>query len=218
MFSTEEIAATDRLLTTTKAVRKRLDLHRPVPREVVEECLRVALHAPNAGNAQRWRWILVDDPDVRGPLADLYSRALMNRMGGGDRSGSSGDIDNTTSSILHLAEHMHEVPVLVVPCTLDRWSPKIDLTGSSTLFSSVLPAAWSLMLALHSRGLGSCWTTVHLDHADEAAELLGLPPRATQVGLVPVAWTTADAGGPSDREPLSQVAAWNRWPEPAPEA
>jgi nitroreductase len=207
LFSADERAATDRLLTTTRTVRRRLDLDRPVPRDVIAECLEIALHAPNGGNAQRWRWVVVDDPDVRVPLAELYREALVRRMG----ASTGGYEDRMTRSIMYLAENLQRVPVLVVPCTLDRFSAKITLTGASALFGSVMPAAWSLMLALHSRGLGSAWTTVHLDHAEEAAALLGIPARVTQLGLMAVAYTTGGPFRPAPRDDAANVTYWNRW-------
>ena len=214
MFTHDEVLTADRLLTTTKAVRKRLDLTRPVDRETVMDCLRVALQAPNAGNAQRWRWLVIDDPEVRAALGAIYRRALTARLA---PDGQELDERVSRSSIEHLALHMHEVPIQVVPCTLDRFSPRLGLTGAASLFGSVLPAAWSFMLALHARGLGSVWTTVHLDHEEEAAALLGLPPRVTQVGLIAVGHVLGDGFTPGERKPVEEVTYWNRWPE-VPEA
>jgi len=152
---------------------------------------------------------VVDDPDVRGPLAELYREALIRRMG----ASTGGYDDRMTRSIMYLADNFHRVPVLVVPCTLDRFSPKITLTGASALFGSVMPAAWSLMLALHSRGLGTAWTTVHLDHAEEAAALLGIPPRVTQLGIMAAAYTTGGPFQPAPRDYAANVTYWNHWPD-----
>jgi nitroreductase len=213
------MASIDEVLTTTRAVRKRLDLTRPVSRAVVEECLALALQAPNGSNAQRWHWVLVDDPDVRRELARIYVAAMddfvTRERGASDDSAApepaSADLQRMSASVYHLREHFHEVPVLVVPTIVPRTdgAPMFD---QASVWASIIPAVWSFMLALRSRGLGSAWTTLHLHREREAAELLGIPhDRCMQAGLFPVAYTIGDAFRPAPRKPVASVSSWNRF-------
>ena len=205
---------TDRLLSTTRAVRKRLDLERPVPREVVLECLQLATQAPSGGNMQPWRWLLIDDPDVRAGLADLYrkaygpyiemQKALVRQAGGDDNSPVIRSSD-------YLAEHIHEVPVFVIPCLLTRLDPAASPADIAGFYGSILPATWSFMLALRSRGLGSAYTTLHLHEEAAAAELLGIPDTVTQCALIPVAYTVGVDFRPADRRPVRDVTYLNGW-------
>jgi nitroreductase len=212
----------DDVLTTTRAVRKRLDLSKPVPRTLVEECLELALQAPNGSNSQPWRWILVDDPDVRRDLAGIYVAAMddyVNRPRTGRASGdkvdySTADAQRIGASVYYLREHLHEVPVLMVPVVANRTdgAERSSLFDQASIWGSILPAVWSFMLALRSRGLGSAWTTLHLHREREAAELLGIPHEThMQAGLFPVAYTIGDDFGRAARAPVADVVAWNRW-------
>jgi nitroreductase len=209
-----DLAQTDRLLTTTRAVRRRLDLERPVEREVVLDCLRVALQAPSGGNSQPWRWLVIDDPDVRAALGDLYregygpyiemQKAAVRAAGGDDDSAIIRSSD-------YLAEHLHEAPIHVIPCLLDRLPERPSPADTAGFYGSILPAVWSFQLALRSRGLGSAFTTLHLLHEREAAELLGIPDTVTMVALLPVAYTTGGDFRPADRKPVEAVTYWNAW-------
>ena len=208
-----DLAQTDRLLTTTRAVRRRLDLDRPVEREVVLDCLRIATQAPSGGNSQPWRWLVVDDPEVRAGLADLYrngygpyiemQKAAVRAAGGDDDSPILRSSD-------FLAEHLHEVPVHVIPCLLTRLPERPSPADTAGFYGSILPAVWSFQLALRSRGLGSAFTTLHLHHEREAAELLGIPDTVTMTALLPVAYVTGDFR-PADRKPVEAVTYWNAW-------
>jgi nitroreductase len=207
----------DEALTTTRAVRKRLDLDRPVDRAVVEECLELALQAPNGSNRQLWHWILIDDPVVKGQVATIYRAALDGYAAGGaaeERAPAetylSEDALRISTSVMHLREHLEEVPVLVLPVLAGRLDHASTFFQAS-MWGSVTPAVWSLMLALRSRGLGSAWTTIHLHREAEMGELLGIPPTYTQVGLFPVAYTIGTEFKPAPRRPLHEVASWNRF-------
>jgi nitroreductase len=209
-----DLAQTDRLLTTTRAVRRRLDFARPVEREVVLDCLRVALQAPSGGNSQPWRWLVVDDPDVRLGLADLYregygpyiemQKAAVRAAGGDDDSAIIHSSD-------YLAEHLHEAPIHVIPCLLDRLPEHPSPVDTAGFYGSILPAVWSFQLALRSRGLGSAFTTLHLLHEREAAALLGVPDTVTMAALLPVAYTIGTDFRPADRKPVEAVTYWNAW-------
>ncbi len=207
-----DLSQTDLLLTTTRAVRKRLDLTRPVPRELILDCIRVATQAPAGGNVQKWRWVVVDDPDTKAGLAELYrrayapyiemQRAAVAKVG---RSDAGAIIDSSD----HLANVLQDVPVLVIPCGLDR--PPTEPAAAAGWFGSLLPAVWSFMLAARSRGLGTAWTTLHLAYEREAAELLGIPDTVTQLALVPTAYTIGDTFKPGARRPAEEITYWNGW-------
>jgi nitroreductase len=206
---TVDTAATDHLLTTTRAVRRRLDLDRPVGPQVVLECLRIAVQAPTASNAQGWRWVVVTDPARRAELARLY------REGGEAylRAAAANELDGQTrrvyESAVFLTEVLDRVPVHVIPCVQGRADNAPNVVSAS-LYASIIPAAWSFMLALRSRGLGSTWTTLHLFKEQEAAELLGIPADVTQVGLIPVAHTSGEFR-PARRGPIEEITYWDHW-------
>jgi len=209
-----DLRQTDRLLTTTRSVRKRLDLTRAVERQVVIECLRIAVQAPSGGNIQPWRWLLVDDPDVRGRLAELYRRGhdpyLAAQRAAAQRAGRA-DVGNILDSSQHLSDHLHEVPVLVIPCLLQRLPGNASVFETASLYGSIVPAVWSFMLALRSRGLGSAYTTLHLVNEREAGEILGIPETVTQVALIPVAYYAGDSFRPARRRPVEEIVYQNAW-------
>jgi nitroreductase len=200
----------DWLLSTTRSVRKRLDLEREVPREVIMECLRLATYAPTGSNAQSWRWIVVTDADTRRALAELY--AGVGRAYLAMAKDSITDDPQTTrvyDSALYLADHLHEVPVHVIPCIYGR--PDASALGGGSLYGSIVPAIWSFQLALRSRGLGSVYTTLHLGMEQQANELLGIPDGVTQAALIPVAWTKGTDFKPVARRPVEELTYFDRW-------
>ena len=207
-----DIPVIDHLLTTTRSVRRKLDLSRPVEPELIVDCLRLAVQAPTGGNAQGWRWVVVTDPAKRAGLADLYRRADGGRFA--RRAERVRESDPTTSRVYAsagwLADVLEQVPVHVVPCLLGRADLSSNAAASS-FYGSIHPAVWSFMLALRSRGLGSAWTSLHLVHEAEAAEILQIPGDVTQVGLVPVAHTLTDEFRPARRTPAEEVTFWDGW-------
>ena len=209
-FSHSDIAATDRLLTTTRAVRKRLDLSRPVPRDVVLDCLRLAIQAPTGGNSQGWRWLVVDDAGLREKVAALY-RKRANPYLDGYRQLAPGPDNPVLDSSQYLTEHLHEVPVFVIPCLLGRLPETPTNEEGAGFYGSILPAVWNLQLALRSRGLGSVFTTLHLAYEQEAGEILGIPDTVTQAALIPVAYTIGDEFQPAKRRPIEKITYWNAW-------
>jgi nitroreductase len=201
----------DKLLTTTRAVRKRLDLSRPVGLDVVAACLRIALQAPTGSNAQTWRWIVVTDPTIRQAVAALYENLPPPEQRTEPALPMTPQQQRVMDSANYLLRHMHEVPVLVVPCILESGGP-------AGWAPSIYPAVWSFILALRSRGLGSVLTTAHLYHRDEAAELLGIPAGYAQACLLPVAYYSGDDFKPAVRRPLREVCFMDRWGQPLPVA
>jgi len=214
--------STDEMLSTTRSVRKRLDFSRPVEPEVIRECLELAVQAPTGGNSQGWQFVVVTDLQQRKALADVYRKGwalyLERRMAGqanldGPAPSAEGmaTLGKVLRSAIYLAEHMHEVPVLLVPCIWGRVEGQPNV-GQAGVWGSILPAVWSFMLAARSRGLGSSWTTVHLYYEQEAAEILGIPcETVTQAALIPVAYSLGTDFKPASRMPLDSVLHWDRW-------
>jgi nitroreductase len=208
----------DQLLTTTRSVRRRLDLTRPVPLELVRECLEIALQAPSGSNRQGWHFVVVTDAEQRRAIGELYRRAVAGYL---DSPGSAARLfaddpdrapvqQRVGASVAHLGEHMGEVPVLVLPC-LRTGSERLPAGNQAGLWGSLLPAAWSYMLAARTRGLGTAWTTLHLTYEREVAQVLGLPPEVHQGALIPTAWYTGETFRPARRVPLDEVLHLDRW-------
>jgi nitroreductase len=207
-----DIHEVDTLLTTTRSVRKRLDFSRPVPRELIEECLEIAVQAPTAKNAQAWRFIVVVDPEQRAALGAVYKRAFLEEWGSLDAI--SEPVESETSrmmaSVRYLVEHISKAPALVIFCT-EAGLVTDSLFELSNLFGTIMPAAWSFMLAARSRGLGCCWTNIHLLKASEAARLLRLPSTITQAVLMPVAYYLGREFKPARRKSARSLTFWNYW-------
>ena len=206
----------DQLLTTTRTVRKRLDLTRPVPMELIRQCLEIALQAPSGSNRQSWHWLVITDADQRAAIGELYRRAVADYL---ESPGAAGKLfahdpgrakvqNRVGDSVAYLGEHMGEVPVLVIPCLTARDLPAGNQAG---LWGSILPATWNFMLAARARGLGTAWTTLHLEYEAEAAAILGLPEHVRQAALVPTAYTIGTDFTPAARQPLDEVLHLDRW-------
>ena len=206
----------DEVLTTTRSVRKRLDFEKPVPREVVLECLDLALQAPTGSNSQGWQFVFVDDEAKKKALADIYRVAATPYLD--LPKPEYGDIrDERTPLVVdsakYLNDHLHEVPVMMIPC-LEGRPDGVPAGASAGFWGSLLPAVWSFMLALRSKGLGSAWTTLHLagDGEKQAAEILGIPfDKYSQGGLFPIAYTKGTDFRRAKRLPAEQFAHWNTW-------
>jgi nitroreductase len=206
----------DELLTTTRSVRKRLDLDRPVPMHLIGECLEIALQAPSGSNRQTWHWLVITDKDQRAAIGELYRRAVDSYLKSPGAAGKlySDDPERAPvqtrvgESVAYLGEHMKDVPVHVIPCLQVAELPAGNQAG---IWGSILPAAWSYMLAARARGLGTAWTTLHMAYEKEAAEILGLPADIRQTALIPTAYYTGETFKPAPRVPLDQVLHLDRW-------
>jgi nitroreductase len=202
----------DELLTTTRAVRRRLDLTRPVEHEVLEECVRLAVQAPTSTNSQNWHFLVVTDAAKRAAITELYLRSWIPYNGGRHPSETPPDTETgPEGASRHLAAHLHEVPVHVFACIEGR-PEGLAPADLAWFYGSIIQAGWSFQLALRERGLGSVWTTHHLDYEREAAEVLGIPyASVTQVALLPVAYTVGTDFKPARRNPLETVLHWQTW-------
>lgn len=205
-----DIDSVDELLSTTRAVRKRLDVARPVGREVILQCLQLAMQAPTASNAQDWRWMVVTDADKRAAIAEIYRSAGADNLARLAKTTEDAQTRRVYESALALTKILADVPVHVIPC-IDRRLDEGPLISSASAWASIIPAGWSFLLALRSRGLGSVWTTLHLAKEKEVAELLGIPEHVTQIALFPVAYTIGTDFKPARRPPAETITSWNTW-------
>jgi len=209
-----DLAMTDELLATTRAVRKRLDLDRAVPRAVIEECLALAVQAPTGSNRQTWRWLVIDDAGTRAALADIYRACAQDYLLAAHEAAQQGGDAQTIrvfDSALWLAENMARVPVLLIACVEGRLPDGAPAMTGAGYFGSIYPAVWSFQLALRARGLGSTLTTLHLLREAEVASLLGIPAEVMQVAMLPVGFTKGTDFKRAARPPVSEITHWNRW-------
>lgn len=209
-----EPGSIDWVLTTTRTVRRRLDLTRPVDLDLVLDCLELALQAPTGGDLQLWRWIVVTDTATKSRIRDIYRSALNKASGGGPPEGTEGPGGGMLEDAWHLASHLDEVPVIVVACIMGRPATASTPARLATRYGSIFPAVWSLQLALRSRGLASAMTTVHLEEHRAMAELLGIPDNVTQAALVPIAHLVGAGLHPARRRPVREVAFHDLWGAP----
>ncbi len=210
-----DLTSVDELLTTTRSVRKRLDFDRPVEPELIEECLDIAIQAPTGSNQQGWAFVVVTDDKKKRQLADLYRKGaeLYIQMPQPERDADdvrTKQRPRITESSMYLLQNMHKAPLYLIPCIQGRVEELPQFAQAST-YGSILPAAWSFMLAARARGLGSAWTTIHLFYEKEAAEILGIPDSFTQAALMPVAYFTGETFKPAKRIPARELTYWDGW-------
>jgi nitroreductase len=205
----------DEVLTTTRSVRKRLDLERPVERQVILDCLDIALQAPTGSNRQGWSFMFVEDAAKKKAIADFYGHNF-DEYTKQSAVWPEGDpralqVDAVRSSATYLRDNFHRVPVLMIPLYAGRLE-NLPVFTSAGAWGSILPAVWSFMLALRERGLGSAWTTLHLPNEREVADLLGIPfDQYTQAGLFPIAYTVGTDFKPAKRISTDQFVHWDTW-------
>ncbi|MEP1472330.1 MAG: nitroreductase family protein [Halieaceae bacterium] len=210
----------DEVLTTTRAVRKRLDMDRPVAMEDIQECLQIALQAPSGSNSQGWHFVLVTDRDKIEAIAALYLQAFDEYEAGPhqptkqhlDDPSMANTQERVLSSARYLADNLAKVPAMLIPCCSGRADmPGLPHSAVASMYGSIIPAAWSFMLAARERGIGTCWTTLHLNHEQEIAKLLGIPEDVSQVALIPIAYTKGTDFKTAPRKDLAGVLHNNAW-------
>ena len=213
----------DELLSTTRAVRKRLDFDRPVEREIINECMELALQAPSGSNAQGWQFMFVFDADKRAQIGELYRQAFAgyaeSPMAASAQHADDPSMADTQqrvmSSAQYLADNMHRAPVFFIPChtgRTDMLSGEGSNMAHASTMGSIIPAAWSFMLAARARGLGTCWTTLHLQHERKIAEILGIPyEEITQIALIPVAYTKGTDFKVGPRKDMAPIVHFDTW-------
>lgn len=208
-----DLASIDYILETTRSVRKRLDLTRRVDPDVVMKCLEIALQAPSASNSQNWKWVIVTDAEKKVKIGDFYKQSFNDYVASSIKNSPGNNQPSTdqmklASSATYLAEHMGEVPMMVFACIP---SPGTDRIMGASLYGSIMPAAWSLMLALRARGIGAAWTTLHLSYEKEINEILGIPDYMTTAVLLPIAYFTGKTFRKAKRIPTSELVYWESW-------
>jgi len=207
-----DLEQTDRLLSTTRAVRRRLDLTRPVERDVILDCLRLSQQAPTASNTQKWRWMVVMDQGKRKELGAIYARGKQFiDQAKAELDPNDAQTHRVYDSADWLLDHIAEVPALVIPCVEGRLPQGAPNGMQAAVYGSIFPALWSFQLALRSRGLGSTLTTIHLFFEAEVAKLLGIPDDVMQVAMLPVAYTVGTDFKPATRPPVETITSFDQW-------
>ena len=207
-----DLRETDRLLSTTRAVRRRLDLERPVERDVILDCIRLSQQAPTASNTQKWRWMVVMDEQKRRAIAEIYGRSRrFIEQARGQIDADDAQTHRVYDSAEWLFDHLHEVPCIVIPCIEGRLPPGVPNGMAASVYGSIFPAMWSFQLALRSRGLGSALTTIHLFSEKEVGDLLGMPEDVMQVALLPVGYTKGTDFKLAKRPGPETITSFDTW-------
>ena len=210
----------DEVLTTTRAVRKRMDFDRPIAMDVIKECLEIGLQAPSGSNSQGWQFVVVTDNEKKAAIAQWYQKSFAIYESGPaqptklhtDDPSMKETQEKVLSSAQYLAENMAKVPAMLIPCFAGRLDqPDIPHYQTAGTYGSILPAVWSFMLAARERGIGSCWTTLHLAYEKEIGDILGIPADYSQTALIPLAYTKGTNFKVAPRKPLDGVLHTNGW-------
>jgi nitroreductase len=211
----------DEVLTTTRAVRKRLDFDRPLEMSVIRECLEIATQGPSGSNAQGWHFVVVTDAEKRAAIARLYQKSFADYLVGPseptkrhtDDPGMANTQQRVLSSAKYLSDNLARVPAFLIPCGRGRFDSEVTANAiQASFFGSILPSVWSFMLAARERGLGTCWTTLHLRFEKEVAQILSIPYESiTQAALIPIAYTKGTDFKPAPRKPLDDIAHFDTW-------
>ncbi|WP_167045067.1 nitroreductase family protein [Salinibacterium sp. ZJ454] len=200
------------IIATTRAMR-RLKAE-PVPRELITQIIQAGICAPNGGNAQNWRFLVVEDPIVKATVQAYYRRAFDEvvrplHLSTPPPPGTSNDeYSRQLSSVEYLTDHIHEAPVWIVPC-------QDTSSDTRSAGASIYPAVQNMLLAARALGLGATLTTRHLLFQNETEAALGLPSGTHSYAILPIGWPRGRFG-PVRRGVTSQVAYLNRWGAPYP--
>ena len=208
-----DLSVTDSLLSTTRAVRKRLDLEKEVPRQVILDCIALSQQAPTGSNAQTWRWVVVTDAEKKKAIADIYREGGTTYLEAARQNLDAGDAQTKRvyDSAFWLMDHLHEVPAQVIPCVVGRVPDGAPSVMAASVFGSIFPAVWSFQLALRSRGLGSTLTTLHLFKEAEVAKLLDIPDGVAQVAMLPIGYTKGTDFKVAQRPAPDTITSFDRW-------
>ncbi len=202
--SNPDLPSIDHVLRTTRSVRRRIDFERAIEPEVIEACIDLAVQAPTGIRAENWRFVVVTDTQKKRAIADLYRQ-------GGETFAKARGVELKATQREH-ADRLHEMPALILVCAEGR-----PATGPAAVqvgfYGSVLPAAWSLMLALRARGIGSTWTSLLVLHEEAVADVLGIPADVSQTVLLPIGYMKDAVLKPAKRKPAREVTFWNAWGE-----
>jgi nitroreductase len=211
----------DELLSTTRAVRKRLDFERPVPDDLIRECVALAMQSPSGSNNPSMQFVVVRDPAKKAAIGDIYRQCFeMYKTWDGVYIGSidKGSAEaneqqaRSASSADHLGEHLGDAPALVIGCNTGARADNMPAVMTANMFGNILPAMWSFMLAARARGLGTAWTTLHLFREQEVADVLGIPfDTVQQVCLSPLGFTKGTDFKPATRPPADSIIHWDQW-------
>jgi nitroreductase len=210
---------TDTLLSTTRSVRKRLDLSRDVPLGLVRECLEIALQAPTSANRQHWSFIVIVDAEQKRRVAEIYKRqwdwlaSTTYSVGGrfADDPTRAPQQARAADSGAYLADHLAEVPVLVLPCIEVEGDGQFTPSNQADTWGSIMPAAWSYMLAARTRGLGTAWTSLSTSAEPDIRAVIGYPDNVYHAALIPTAYYTGETFKPGKRQPLDDVLHLDTW-------
>jgi len=195
------LAEFDHVLSTARSVRRKLDFERPIEPEVIHQCIDIATQAPTGLLGENWRFVVVTDSATKSRLAALYRRILLEIF---ERRG-----EPVKATHQALIDHLHRIPAMIFVCAVGE--PPTERAGQVAFYGSILPAAWSLMLALRARNIGTTWTTLMSAAADEVAKILAMPPDVTQTVMLPAAYAKGARLRRAERLPAAEVTFWNRW-------
>jgi nitroreductase len=200
-----QIDLVDEVLSTARSVRRKLDYERPVPRQLLLDSIAVAVQAPTGIAGENWRFLIVDAPEQKAQIAKIYSEVLVNLM-----AERGLPVKPTHKALI---ERLHEIPAMIFVCV--DGLPVTDAISSQVgYYGSILPAAWSLMLALRARGLGTTWTTLLSARQEAVKAVLNMPAHAMQTVMLPVAYTKDAVLRRAERLPPEVVTYANRWNHP----
>jgi nitroreductase len=223
---TAVITDVDQLLTTTRAVRRRMDFDRPVERSIIEDCVRMAQQAPMGSNLEDWRVVAVDDPAIKQAIAELYQEvwaetvegplargeaATMARLSPTVRAGgvAAERQQRILDGVKYLCDRLDRVPVVLIVCS-KKVQPERPLGGTASgYYGSIFPFAWSIQLALRSRGLGSVMATAIAHKATRVQQVLDLPEEWRPITMLPVGYTLGLDFRAATRAPVEHVLSWN---------
>ena len=202
-----DLTQIDEVLSTARSVRRNLDFERPIEREVLYDCIDVAVQAPTGIAGENWRFVIVDEAEPKAAIAEIYREVLLNIFAERDMP-----MKPTHKALI---ERLHEIPAMIFVC-VDGAPLGEEVSSNVAFYGSILPAAWSLMLALRARQIGATWTSLLSSRQEEVADVLHIPDGVVQTVMLPVGYTKGATMRRAARQPAAEVSFWNRWGERSP--